>query len=169
MSASIIDKIDAYYQDPANLADLAEKQDLFIAGMRRTGVVLRACEDADISRQLAYQWRALYPDFRLRWDDAKSDANDKVKSSLFNMATSEKNVVATIYWLKNNCPEYKDRITVDVQAIQGEIEDRLSELAGTATTAGSQPATLNAKSIIDEVIHGPLALQLASPTSTNDE
>jgi hypothetical protein len=83
------------------------------------------------------------------------------------MATSEKNVVATIYWLKNNCPEYRDRITVDVHAIQGEIEQRLDELHGELHAAS--PPTLNAKSIIDEVIRGPLPLSLPVPPTTDTE
>lgn len=123
--SAVEQKIIQYYADPANLADCTEKQDLFLEGMRQHGTVLKACEYADISRTLAYIWRQHDPVFRQRWDAAKEDANDKVKNSLFNMATSEKNVVATIYWLKNNCHDYRDRVTVDFAGAQREVEEQL--------------------------------------------
>jgi hypothetical protein len=161
--STVAEKISAYWQ--SNLTDLTEKKSLFIAGMRECGTVLDAADRADISRQTAYEWRRADPGFRNDWDAAKADADDKVKRSLFNQAVSERNVVATIFWLKNNCADYRDRIQVDLQAVDKEIEDRLGELL-----PPSQPATSLAshstKEIIAEVLN--TKRQLPAPISPDD-
>jgi hypothetical protein len=150
--SAVAEKLDAYWQ--ANLTDLAEKKRVFLEGMRQCGTVLDACEYADISRPTAYAWRNQDLQFRSDWDAAKAHADDKVKRSLYRMATSEKNVVATIFWLKNNCADYRDRITVDVTAMQREIEDRLD---GALPLDTNEPATLppatSTKEIIAEVLN----------------
>lgn len=164
--SAIAEKIQAYYEDPAHLSDLTEKQTLFIEGMRLYGTVLKACEHAHLSRQVVYVWRSIYPEFRANWDAAKEDANDKVKNSLFNMAVSEKNVVATIYWLKNNCPEYRDRVQVDVISTQNEVEDRLRELTERMKSMKSQPDSLpsaSTKEIINQAIGLSSSKQLVDP------
>jgi hypothetical protein len=112
----------------SHVTEATAKKDAFLVAMRECGTVLDAAERADINRQTAYLWRRIDPEFRDAWDRAKEDANDKVKRSLYNMATSEKNVVATIFWLKSNCPDYRERIQVDVTAMEREIEDRLDSL-----------------------------------------
>ena len=145
----IATKIDQYWQ--ANPTGLAAKKQLFLEGMKQHGVVLDACEVADISRTTAYDWRMQDPDFRAQWDAAKASADDRVKRSLYRMATSEKNVVATIYWLKNNCPDYRDRVTVDVTALQREIEDYAD---GNLELSPADALPLhNAKEIINGVLN----------------
>ena len=123
---SVRDKINAYWQN--NPAHATDKKIEFINALRDTGIVRRAADVADIDRMTVYEWRKGDPEFRAAWDTALEEATDLVEHSLFNQAVSEKNVVATIFYLKGNRAKYRDRLSVDVNAVQGEIEQRLSAL-----------------------------------------
>ena len=64
-----------------------EKMKIFIANLRRTGVILRACEAAEISRRTAYDWRdgdkPQEQKFRLAWDDALEDKFDEFEEVVY--------------------------------------------------------------------------------------
>jgi hypothetical protein len=77
---------------------------------------------ANIDRRMVYSWRAEDPEFRAAWYAAKEDATDRAESTLYDMATNGKNVVATIFYLKSNRAQYKDRLTIDLPAVQREID-----------------------------------------------
>ena len=47
-----------------------EKLTAFIAALAQTGIVAKACEAVDISRQTAYGWREDHPEFAKAWDKA---------------------------------------------------------------------------------------------------
>lgn len=47
-----------------------EKLTAFCAALAETGIVRRACEAVDISRQTAYRWREENADFAKAWDRA---------------------------------------------------------------------------------------------------
>lgn len=48
-----------------------EKEREFLAALAATCSVSQACEDADVSRRVVYEWRAADADFAARWDEAK--------------------------------------------------------------------------------------------------
>ena len=119
----------------SHVDEAREKQAIFLAALRESGTVLHAAQAAAINRNTAYLWRQNDPVFRAEWDEALEDTTDKVERSLFNMATSEKNVVATIFYLKGNRAKYRDRLAIDVNQVDREIEERLRQLPA-ATTDG---------------------------------
>ena len=121
---AIAEKIRQYYETPQNLSDLTSKQALFLQGLRDTGIVLRACERADITRQLAYIWRSAYPEFKDKWDDALEDPIDRVEETLFNMAVSGNNVTATLSYLKHNRAKYREETRIIVAREVDETIDR---------------------------------------------
>ena len=53
---------------------------------------------------------------------------DIVESTLYELAKSGKNIIATIFYLKGNRAKYKDRVAVDVNALERDVEQRLREL-----------------------------------------
>jgi hypothetical protein len=127
MSASITEKIRQYYAD--NVDAYREKCRLFISALQEKPNVRRACAHAGLDRSTPYVWRANDPDFRQAWDSALEDNHDEVEGSLYDMAVSGKNVVATIFYLKNNRrAKYGDRVTVDFQDQQRIVEQRLDSL-----------------------------------------
>ena len=127
--SAVAEKIAAYYNDPVNLAALTEKQDLFLAGLRETGIVMRACERANVSRVTAYQWRSLFPEFKQRWDDALEDPVDEVEETLLKMAKSGNNITATMSYLRHNRAKYREetRIVVAKEDVDSAIEAALAE------------------------------------------
>lgn len=115
-----------YWQE--HPVETAPKKREFIVALRERAIVYRACEAANVERHTAYCWRAEDPEFRRAWDDAKENTTDRVEESLFNQAVSGKNVVATIFYLKGNRPQYRDRLAVDVNAMNREIAERLAAM-----------------------------------------
>lgn len=146
---SVTDMVAEYWRNHATHA--TEKKNEFLEVLRTNGIVQHACEIAKIHKATVYRWRESDPEFRAAWDLALDDAVDKVEHSLYDQAVSRKNVVATIFYLKGNRAKYRDRLSVDVNAVQGEIEQRLSAL-GDGT-----------KDIIADVISS--AKQLGGPST----
>lgn len=142
-------KISEYWKDHPE--QQREKKKVFLQTLREHGTVRSAAESAHVDRRMVYSWREEDPEFRAAWDAAKEDANDKVKNSLFNMATSEKNVVASIFWLKNNCADYRDRITIDVQGLQRETEERM-DLVHAKLEQRPRLSPASSKALINEVL-----------------
>jgi len=125
--SAVAEKITQYYE--SHLSDLSEKQALFLQGLRETGVVLRACDRADITRQLAYIWRSAYPEFKQLWDDALEDPVDEVEETLLKMARSGNNVTATMSYLRHNRAKYREetRIIVSKEDVDSAIEAAIAE------------------------------------------
>ena len=87
---------------------------VFLAAMRSYPVVRIACEQAGISRALAYQHRVSDPTFALAWIDAKDDGIDVVEAAMYKRAR-EKSDLAAIFLLKHQRPAvYADNVNVSV-------------------------------------------------------
>ena len=161
--SAVREKLAQYWE--ANPTDLAEKMDLFLAGLTQFGTVKHAAEYAQIDRNTAYDWRNRYPEFRRRWDLVLEDVTDDVEKSLYNQAVSEKNVVATIFYLKNNRNKYRDRVNVDVTVMNSQVEERLECLRARLPSAST-------KDIINEVLGIPRRQERSEavevPRSDND-
>ena len=138
-----------------NTTDTTDKKLLFLQGLRECGTVLHAADFAQINRKTAYIWRSMDADFREAWDAALEDVTDNVERSLYRQAVSEKNVVATIFYLKANRAKYRDRLQIDVPQLQRQVEDRVSELQTkllATATSNSPSSTGSTKDLIAEVI-----------------
>jgi hypothetical protein len=105
-----------------------------------------------IDSKTAYIWRSLDPEFREAWDYAQEDATDVVEDSLYRQATSDKCFLATIAWLKARRPIYRDKLTVDVSAIQREIEQRVDELAMIDDRHANSPSLPPSKNTLTELL-----------------
>jgi len=120
---------------------------LFLQGLKESGTVLHAAEFANIHRNCAYDWRKDDPEFRAEWDAIVEGVVDNVERSLYRQAISEKNVVATIFYLKANRPKYRDRVQLDVPSLHRQIEERLSR-----GTAHPQLSSASTKDIINAAL-----------------
>jgi hypothetical protein len=124
----------------SNAANAAPIKIKFLDRLRDCGIVRRACEAARIDSKTAYIWRSIDPEFREAWDYALEDATDNVEDSLYRQATSDKCFLATIAWLKARRPMYRDKLQVDVAAVQREIEERVDELSSLADSPVLPPS-----------------------------
>jgi hypothetical protein len=160
----VTQKILDYYEANPNSAN-AKKQ-AFIEALRDKGIVRRAIDASGIDRTIAYIWRETDPEFRQAWLQALEDSTDEVEESLYDMAVSRKNVVATIFHLKGNRRnKYNDRITVDTDLLQRQVEERLERYRQQLSLP---PAST--KDIINSVLGftgGDTSQPVAAPT-TND-
>jgi hypothetical protein len=158
-------KLITYHEQHA--ADAAPLKEAFIAALRDCGgIVRRACEAVRIDSKTAYIWRSIDPQFREAWDYALEDANDVVEDSLYRQATSDKCFLATIAWLKARRPMYRDKVQIDVSAIQREIEQRVDELAAIdSSLATSNPLPPSKNTLAELLTSGQLQL---GPSASSD-
>src|SRR5262249_51821069 len=52
----------------------------FLASLKETGNVRRACQAAQVSRRAAYYARERHPDFAAAWDEALEEAADRLEA-----------------------------------------------------------------------------------------
>lgn len=115
--------------------DAVTTKKLFLEGLRTKGTVYHAAKLAGIARMTAYRWRKDDEAFRAAWNDAHEDAVDEVETSLFERALAGDTTCA-IFYLKGNRANYRDRLTLDVNKLDADIERELALIAaGSESTA----------------------------------
>src|ERR1044071_1106286 len=95
----------------------------FIAALTAQGTVFHAAQAAGISRQTAYRWHREDPDFADQWDEAHENAVDVIESVIYQKALSG-DVIAAIFYLKAQRPKFRDRVSIDIEQVKGEIQER---------------------------------------------
>jgi DNA-binding XRE family transcriptional regulator len=108
----------------------------FLEVLREKCSVYHAAKVVDVSRKTVYKWRHEDPEFAESWNAAIEDSVDKVESSLYERALAG-DTTATIFFLKGNRAKYRDRVTIDVNKLDADIERELAAL----TTGGETPLT----------------------------
>ena len=106
---------------------VAAKKRTFLKVLREKATVRFACKAASIHRWTAYRWRNEDEEFRAAWDAAIEDAVDVMENSVYERGLAGDSILS-IFWLKGNRPQYRDRLTVDVKALHADIEERLQRL-----------------------------------------
>lgn len=101
----------------------------FIDGLTTHGTVYHAAQAAGVSRQTAYRWRHEDPEFADQWDEAHENAVDAVESTIYQQAIGG-NTLAGIFYLKAHRPIYRDRLNINVEQVQSEIEERIGQFIG---------------------------------------
>jgi hypothetical protein len=113
-------------------SDKVTAKKAFLEGLTTKCSVYHAAKLASISRMTAYRWRLADANFSRDWDAAIEDAVDVVETSLYERALAG-DTTATIFFLKGNRAKYRDRVTIDVNKLDSDIERELA-----AITTGSQ-------------------------------
>jgi len=124
-----------------------EKKRTFLASLVQAGGnVSTACDEAGLNRRTAYLWRAADKSFAEAWDDALNLGLDELESEARRRAFDgvEEPVFykgevcghirrysdsLIMFMLKAYRPQFRDRVTIDVNAVDSEIEQRLAQLA----------------------------------------
>lgn len=99
---------------------------------KNNGAYYKSCEEFGITRKTIDAWRKESPEFQEALDNIDKLINEKVEKSLLEEALEGTNVVAKIFWLKNNWRDkYGDHVEHEVtpsklwfqpkDAIEGEI------------------------------------------------
>lgn len=103
------------------------KKKRFIETLAAQGTVSHAAQAAGVSRNTAYRWRQEDLDFAEAWYEAHENAVDAVESSIYQQAVGG-NTLAAIFYLKAHRPIYRDRLNIDINQVQNEIEERMAQL-----------------------------------------
>lgn len=102
----------------------------FIAALTAQGTVYHAAQAAGISRQTAYRWHRDDPEFADQWDEAHENAVDVVESTLYQKALSG-DTICMIFYLKAHRLIYRDKVSIDINQVKSEIEERMVQLGMT--------------------------------------
>jgi len=90
-----------------------KNKQLLIEQLRKTPIVLVACEKTCISRATFYRWFKEDEKFKElaqeALDEGKKLVNDVAESQLISLV-KDKNFPAISYWLKHNHPNYSNRL-----------------------------------------------------------
>jgi hypothetical protein len=133
-----------------------ERRRKFITSLMETGGnVSRSCNLAGLGRRSAYDWRRDDPEFAAEWDEAVNIGLDALEAEARRRAFEgiEEPVfykgeicghirkysdALIMFMLKAYRPQFRDRVLIDVNAVDSEIERRLAQLAvgGEASVTG---------------------------------
>jgi hypothetical protein len=124
-----------------------EKREKFLLSLVETGGnVSASCGLAGIKRRTAYDWRSDDPEFAAEWDEAVNVGLDALESEARRRAFEgiEEPVFykgeicghirrysdsLIMFMLKAYRPQFRDRVLIDVNAVDAEIERRLAAMA----------------------------------------
>ena len=99
----------------------------FIDALTTHGTVRHAAQAAGVSRNTVYRWRQEDFDFAEAWYEAHENAVDAVESVMYQQAVGG-NTLAGIFYLKAHRPIYRDRLSVNVEQVQSEIDEMMGRL-----------------------------------------
>ena len=96
----------------------------FIDALTNHGTVRHAAQAAGVSRQTVYRWRQDDFEFAEAWSDAHENAVDVVENVIYQQAAGG-NTLAAFFYLKAHRPKYRDRLSIDIEQVQGEIDEMI--------------------------------------------
>jgi hypothetical protein len=98
---------------------------LVIEQLKKTPIILVACERANISRATFYRWRSEDESFCKATDEALTEGeafiNDMSESQLISLI-KDKNWPAISFWLKHHHPKYVQKIEISANISQPQEE-----------------------------------------------
>lgn len=115
------------YQFEGNSGTVENKRK-FIEGLRIKASIYHAAQYAGVGRTTVYRWMEQDSEFAQAVGDAHEDAADVMESSVYERAFND-NLLA-MFWLKAHRPKFRDKATVDITVVQGEIEERMKQVVG---------------------------------------
>lgn len=104
-----------------------ERKCKFIEGLVQTHTVYRAAQIAGISKKTAYNWYCDDQQFAEAWEEALGSATEDLETCMFERA-KQKDTIAGIFLLKKYNPEFRDKVMVDVSAVQEQIDAMFAKL-----------------------------------------
>lgn len=96
----------------------------FIETLTAEGTVLHAAQAAGVSRWTAYRWRHEDLAFAELWDEAVENAVDAVENVVYHRAL-DGDIIAAIFYLKAQRPKFRDRLNINVEQVQSEIDEMI--------------------------------------------
>lgn len=99
----------------------------FIQQLRLRAAIYVAAKHTGIAKLTAYRWRESDPQFAEAWDEALEDAADVMETSTYEDALNG-NALLKMFWLKAHRPKFRDKVQVDLNAVQSDIDDLIQRV-----------------------------------------
>lgn len=105
------------------------KKQLFLEVLSKTrGVITIACDQTGIGRRTYYDWIEKDPAFAAAVNEVNADKNAIAEDILWGKITVEKDGPSIRFYLDRKHPNYKQRVKVETQVVDGRtLEDLLDE------------------------------------------
>jgi hypothetical protein len=142
------------YQFEGN-SGTVENKHKFVHAIRMKASIYHAAQMAGVGRTTVYRWLDSDPVFAEAVANAGEDAGDRMETSVYERAFSD-NLLA-MFWLKAHRHKFRDKVMIDINAVDEEIKQRLGTLNSLQIPA---PST--------ELQKEPLQLPAGPPTSDDD-
>lgn len=117
--------IDDYEFSGDNLT--VTKKRAFIVNFREEGSIYHAARLTRISRQCVYNWIQADEEFAQAVEESKEDCYDQAETSVFKKALAGDSLLLMFY-LKAHRHKFRDKVTIDVEVVKNEIEERMNQL-----------------------------------------
>jgi hypothetical protein len=117
----------------------------FIEELRRKATFYHAAQAAGISRKTGYVWIERDPAFAAACEDAREDTVDILETSVYERAlgNSEQGIkgdsLLAMFWLKAHRPKFRDRVSIDLNEVQAEIQQRIASVPALQLPASTTP------------------------------
>lgn len=118
-----------------------------VEAYRRKATIAHAAASAGIARWTVYRYMDNDPQFAQAMADSLEDAADIMESSVYMKALGPQDPdgmyrngdsLLKMFWLKAYRPRFRDRMTVDVEALRDEVQERVRQ----GLSTGQLPAQL---------------------------
>lgn len=129
---------------------------MFLAELRENGgFVGKACESVAVSKQTVYNWREAYTEFASDWDKAVELATEDLEKEVRRRALH--GVDEPVFYKGEQCgvirkysdtllmfaikarkPEYRDKLQIDVNKLDSDIERELAILTARREAAATR-------------------------------
>lgn len=104
-----------------------ENKRKFIEAYREEGSIHHAAIAVGISRKTAHNWINSDPQFAEAFSDCQEDTYDKAETSVFKKALAGDSLLLMFY-LKAHRHKFRDKVSIDIEGVRGEIEERMNQL-----------------------------------------
>lgn len=96
----------------------------FVDAYRSEGSIYHAVQVVGVGRTTVYRWLEQDAEFAQAVADSHEDSVDMAETSAFKKALAGDSLLLMFY-LKAHRPKFRDKVMIDVNAVQEEIRDRI--------------------------------------------
>lgn len=128
--------VDGYQFDGDNATVTRKCQ--FISLYREHGSILHAAKLTPVNRKTVYRWIEADEQFAEAVADSKDECVEELETSVYRRAFTDS--ILAMFYLKAHRPQYRDKVTIDVNAVDEEIKQRLNQLQAITPQGGQFPS-----------------------------
>jgi hypothetical protein len=139
----------------------------FITLYREHGSILHASRLTPVNRKTVYRWIESDEQFAEAVADSKDECVEELETSVYKRAFTDS--ILAMFYLKAHRPQYRDKVQVDIAALNDEIQQRMKQV-GVQKVPMESSLTMHFPSLPDEIQKEHQASQSlqVSPLDTPD-